>query len=166
MKQTKGSGPSYGYRVKPEQPVREPTRLNPASRRIRMGAIFALLIAVITGTFWGGDDHFPFGPFRMYSVANKTDGEIRVPALEVTTESGKRMEIDFEVMGLRRAEVEGQIDRFLADPTLLRHLVTSYERLHGDSEKLVELQLIERVTYLRAGRTYRTDDHVLVSWSR
>lgn len=131
-----------------------------------MGAILALLVAVVAGTFWGHDDHFPFGPFRMYSVANKTDGEIRVPALEVTTQSGKTMEMDFEVMGLRRAEIEGQIDRFLVDPALLRHLVTSYERLHDTAERIVELRLIERVNYLRDGRTIRTDDHLLVSWSR
>lgn len=165
IKKTKGSRSDYGGRMELEQ-VHEPIRLNATSRRIRMAAILVLLVVVVAGTFWGSDDHFPFGPFRMYSVANKTDGEIRVPALEVTTESGKRMELDFEVMGLRRAEIEGQVDRFLTDPTLLRHLVTSYERLHDSAERLVELRLIERVNYLRDGRTYRTDDHVLVSWSR
>lgn len=125
-----------------------------------------LLAAVVAGTFWGSDDHFPFGPFRMYSVANKTDGAIRVPALEATTISGLRMEMDFEETGLRRAEVEGQMDRLLDDPSLLRHLATSYERLHEDADPLSELRLIEEVNYLRDGEPYRTDRRVLATWSR
>ena len=131
-----------------------------------MAATIILLVVVVAGTFWGSDDHFPFGPFRMYSVANKTDGAIRVPALEATTTSGLRMEMDFEETGLRRAEVEGQIDRLLGDPSLLRHLATSYERLHEDADPLMELRLLEEINYLRDGEPYRTERRVLATWRR
>lgn len=129
------------------------------------GAVTLVLFSVVTaGTFWGEDDHFPFGPFRMYSVANRTDGAIKVPALEVTTESGAEMELDFEKTGLRRAEVEGQIDRFLQDPDLLGHLAGSYERLNDGAERIVEMRLVERINYLRDGKTYRTDERPLATW--
>ena len=139
--------------------------LNESSRRVRVIALVLLTAVVTIGTFWGQDDHFPFGPFRMYSVANKTNGEIRVPALEVTTASGRDLELDFEDTGMRRAEVEGQMDRLLADPSLLRHLVTGYERLHENDEELVELRLIEVTNYLRDGKTYRTERRPLLTWT-
>ena len=138
----------------------------PIGRGVRLGATMVLLVVVLAGTFWGSDDHFPFGPFRMYSVANKTDGAIRVPALEATTTSAQRMEIDFEETGLRRAEVEGQMDRLLADPSMLRHLATSYERLHEEADPLTELRLLEETNYLRDGEPYRTERRVLATWRR
>jgi hypothetical protein len=148
-------GSSFGPDVHP---------LTSTGRRVRVLAALFLVVAVTVGTFWGQDDHFPVGPFRMYSVANKTNGAIRVPALEATTASGTDLELNFEDTGLRRAEVEGQMDRFLADPSLLRHLATGYERLH-DSEELVEIRLVEDINYLRDGKTYRTERRPLVSWT-
>ena len=162
----------YGYPMKVDERAKDTTRsaettpLSTNGRLVRMGAIVLMLVALTMGTFWGDDDHFPFGPFRMYSVANKTDGEIRATALEGTTQSGKEVDINFADIGLRRAEVEGQVDRFLAHPPLLRYLVVAYEEFKGREDALTELRLIEHVNYLRDGRTYRTDEEVVARWSR
>ena len=110
------------------------------------------------GTFWGQDDHFPFGPFRMYSVANRTDGAIRAVAVEATTQSGATLEVDFEKTGLRRAEVEGLLDLFVEDPSLLRYVFATYEQSEGGDDPLVEVRLVERTNYLRDGKTHRTDE--------
>ena len=131
-----------------------------------MGALAAMMVALLMGTFWGDDDHFPFGPFRMYSVANKTDGVIRVPDLEATTESGLTIDVAFSDIGLRRAELEGQTDRFIADPSLMRHLVTAYERFGDGEHRIVEIRVVEESNYLRNGSVYKTEKQVVASWSR
>lgn len=102
----------------------------------------------------------------MYSVANKTDGEIRVSALEATTESGRNIDVSFSDIGLRRAELEGQADRFVADTSLMRHLVTAYERFSDTEDEITELRLVEEVNYLRKGSVYRTEKEIVATWSR
>lgn len=134
-------------------------------RRIRALAAGAVLVALLAGTFWGDDHHFPVGPFRMYSIANRPDGEIRANELEGVTVAGDRIELGFDSFGMRRAEVEGQVDRFTANPELLRYLVAAYEEIDPDGPNLIELRLVERVHYLRQGRVYRTERNVLAAWS-
>ena len=172
LKQTNGTRAGYGYRVELDERLRPAEQeegtspLSSLARRVRMGALAVTMVALLLGTFWGDDDHFPFGPFRMYSVANKTDGVIRVPALEATTESGLNIDVAFSDIGLRRAELEGQIDRFIADESLMRHLITAYDRFANADHEIVEFRVVEQANYLRDGSVYKTEEQVVATWSR
>lgn len=143
--------------------------MNGAQRFRRAAATVVVSGALLVGTFWGNDHHFPFGPFRMYSIANRLDGRIRSALVEVRIEGGSewvqaRTPAD---LGMKRAEIEGQLTRFVADPGLLRHLATAYERLAPEAGTVVEVRLRQETTRLRAGRPAGVVGvETLATWSR
>jgi hypothetical protein len=142
--------------------------LSSAGRRLRLGATAAAVVMLVIGTFWGQDDHFPFGPFRMYSIRNKLNGQIRGAIVEVVDAQGRTaaVEIRSDEFGLRRAEVEGQLDRFERDPSLLRHLARSYEQLNPATSVAV-LRLYNETTRLSNGQSVGTTSRTLVAeWRR
>jgi hypothetical protein len=140
--------------------------LSGRGRSIRMVATGGVLVALFAGTFFGNDDSFPFGPFRMYSVANKTSGLIRATELEGVTTAGRHLDIGFARFGLRRAEVEGQLERFIGEPADLELLVEAYETRNPDGPVLSELHLVEEVHRLERGRPVETTETRLATWTR
>ena len=125
-----------------------------------------MFAALLAGTFWGGDDHFPFGPFRMYAMTNKTDGRVSESVLQGRTVSGEFVRLGFDSFGLRRAELEGQIDRIEQHPELLRHVVTAYEHFFPDEPRLREVHLVEEIHDLEDGRVLRTEIKTVAVWRR
>lgn len=88
--------------------------------------------------------------------------------MEVVDAAGRAssVEIRSDQVGLRRAEIEGQLDRFERDPSLLRHLAYSYEELHP-GEQVAVLRLYQEVTRLANGRTVGPVTRTLVAeWRR
>jgi hypothetical protein len=142
--------------------------LSHAQRIRRAVATVAASVGLLAGTFCGNDHHFPFGPFRMYSVANRLDGRIRSAVVEVRTEGSDWLEARTPAdLGMKRAEIEGQMDRFVADPALLQHLGTAYERLNQDGTEVVAVRLLEEVTQLRNGRPAGSVEvSTLATWRR
>ena len=88
-------------------------------------AVGALLLL---GTFRGDDDDFPFGPFRMFSTRNNPDGIVRAARVEAVDTSGRRLVVPDAATGLRRAEIEGQIPRFIQNPSLLGEVARAHGR--------------------------------------
>ena len=60
-----------------------------------------------------------------------------IPIFLGTTETGEEIRITPSQVGLRRAEVLGQLRRVRAQPEFLRHYAEAYERLHPDAASLV-----------------------------
>jgi hypothetical protein len=126
--------------------------------------VFGLLVA---GSIWGDDDHFPFGPFRMYASTESPDGTTSWLWLEGVTDAGQRAELPFEAFGLRRAEVEGSLDRLTGDPALLGEVVATYERRNPEAPRLTELLVVRRSQVMRSGSPAGApSDEVVVSWRR
>ncbi len=147
--------------------VAAPVSLRGPARRRRLaaaGIVFGLLLA---GTAWGQDDHFPFGPFRMYATRQRLDGSTTWYHVQARTAAGKLVDVPGSAYGLRRAELEGQIPRFVAQPALLSELLEAYERRVPDGPELVEIHLVKSRQRLHAGRPVGdVTDKVLVTWSR
>ena len=131
-----------------------------------MVATVAVLVALFAGTFWGNDDSFPFGPFRMYSVANRTSGIITATRLDGVIGGGEREAIDFGRFGLRRAEVEGRVDWLLQDPQRLELLAEAFERMNPDGPHLTKLYLVEEAHQLERGRPVESSRTTLATWTR
>jgi hypothetical protein len=140
--------------------------LSKRGRAVRLVATTAVLVALLAGTFWGDDDSFPFGPFRMYSVANKTSGRITATRLDGVIGDGPRKEIDFGRFGLRRAEVEGRVDWLLRDPDRLELLAEAFENMDPDGPELTKLYLVEEVHQLEGGRPVDSSEETLAVWTR
>jgi hypothetical protein len=143
--------------------------LSAAARSRRMLVTAAVISLVVAGTFFGQDDHFPFGPHRMFSTRNELNGKVTSAQLSFTFADGavRPVVIDSHTVGLRRAEVEGLEDRFVANPHLLSHLADAYEKFHPAEPEVVAAQLMERTTDLEQGRPVgRPTSRVLATWGR
>lgn len=127
----------------------------------------ALVVSLLlAGTVWGQDDHFPFGPFRMYSTRNEPNGPVSKIIFRATTTSGDRLRLRSSSFGLRPAEVDGQIRRFRQGPGLVVHLVTAYERLNPDAPPLQEFEIVYGIHELENGRPTEYRETVIAAWTR
>ena len=136
------------------------------ARALRLAASFVLLAGLLWGTFWGLDDHFPFGPFRMYSTTDEVDGPIRSVALEGTDSDGETFSIPTSRFGLRRAEVDGQVERILQDPDFLEHFVEAYENFNPDAPRLVRLRIFHRIDVLENRQPVDQHEEEIAVWER
>jgi hypothetical protein len=138
-----------------------------AGKRIRAACTTAMFALVVVGTLFWGDDDFPFGPFRMYSTTTApTGGAVTITRFEGTTAAGEDIEIDTDQLGLRRAEVLGQVPRIRRAPSLLSSFARAYGSLHPDASPLVELRMIYGTYVLVGGRSARYFERELAAWSR
>lgn len=126
--------------------------LSAAGRRARAVATAAALVLLVLGALWGSDDSFPFGPMRMYATASRSTGRIAVPGLVGVKAGGEEITLYAGQLGLRGAELEGQLPRIRAHPELLGQLAAAFERGDPDRPDLVELRLTRRVRQVVDGR--------------
>ena len=141
--------------------------LSAAGRRVRVAVTLLLAVLTLAGTAVGQDDDFPFGPFRMYSTRDDPDGTVVSTRVEAVDATGRTRVVDERSTGLKRAEVEGQADRFRTEPALLGALARAHERLQPDEPRLVEVRVVERVYQLRDSRpTGRESERVVARWRR
>lgn len=148
-------------------PAAGPLRLPPSSRRVRLGAAALLIGLVLAGSAWGQDDAFPFGPFRMYATKQRLDGATSWYATEGVTVDGALVDIPTAQLGLRRAELEGQMDRLRSDPALIELLVAAYERCQPGVTPLAELRIVRHVQPVRDGVPHGDPiERTVVTWRR
>lgn len=122
----------------------------------------ALLLA---GTLWGQDEHFPFGPFRMYATSNPPDEPAPDTRIEGVDAAGTLVVLDQDNTGIRRAEIEGQQGRYVADPTRLRRVADAFAHRHPDAPALVEVRIVIRWYGIEGGRpTGKSSDETVARW--
>lgn len=132
------------------------------TRLLASGLVFALLLA---GTVWGQDDHFPFGPFRMYAGSNPPNDPAPDTRVEGVDRAGNLVSLGEKGTGIRRAEIEGQQSRYAADPARLREVATAFAVRHPGAPDLVEVRIVTRWHEIRAGRpTGRYTDETVARW--
>ena len=141
--------------------------LTAAGRLWRTAVALALAALVLAGTAVGQDDDFPFGPFRMYSTRDDPDGTVVSARVEAVDRRGAVRTVDERSTGLKRAEVEGQVRRFVADPELLGALSRAHDQLRPDEPAFAEVRVVERTTRLVDSRpTGPAAERVVVRWVR
>lgn len=145
--------------------VEPDTRLGARGRAVRLLAAATVLALLFVGTVWGQDSAFPVGPFRMYATRSGPDTVVKSTRVDGVNVAGHRIRIDDSETGLRRAEIEGQIDRFVADPSLLALIAASYARRNPDRLPLVRVEVVVRRFELRGGaQTGAYTDTVTAFW--
>jgi hypothetical protein len=122
---------------------------------------------LLAGTIVGTDDDFPFGPFKMYSTTDNLDAPVADTRVEAVDATGARRVLAEGDTGIRRAEIEGQLDRFAAEPALLSVVDRAYALRHPGAPALTEISVIVRWHELRGGRpTGGYHDETRVLWRR
>jgi hypothetical protein len=136
-------------------------------RLARVAATVLVVVLTLGGTFFGNDDEFPLGPFRMYSTRTEPTGSVNVVALRGRVEGrADELELSMASFGLRRAEVEGQLARIDRDPSLLAELVRAREAVRDDLPRLTELRLVNVQYVLEDGRRAGYRERILAEWRR
>ncbi|MBE1486854.1 hypothetical protein [Plantactinospora soyae] len=134
-------------------------------RSIRVGLTVLVGALVLGGTLWGQDDHFPFGPFRMYAGSNPPNDPAPDTRVEGVDTTGAVVGLGETSTGIRRAEIEGQQGRYAADPTLLRQVADAYAERNPEAPALVEVRIVIRWYGIREGRpTGTSTDETVVRW--
>lgn len=140
-------------------------QLTRRGRLVRLTVTAAGVLLLLAGTLVGTDDHFPFGPFRMFATTNKWSEPISIARAEVLDAVGARIELTEANSGVRRAEVEGQLDRFRAEPALLDGLADAYRAHNPGAPRPVSVAVVLRHHQIgRRGPTGGWTDEVVATW--
>ncbi|MDQ3751883.1 MAG: hypothetical protein M3333_03205 [Actinomycetota bacterium] len=121
------------------------------SRRLRVVATAVVVVALVAGSAAGQDDHFPFGPFRMYAVTTKPTGQTSSLRLEGVIGDAERRILRIAEVGMRRAELQTQLVFYGEE--ILPHLASGYRRLHPGKPPVEELRIVYVVHRLEGGAT-------------
>ncbi len=140
--------------------------LTPTGRGVRVVGLLVGLGLLLAGTAWGQDDHFPFGPFRMYSTADDPDGRVLSTYVQAVDEDGRVVDrVGERHVGLRRAEYEGQLDRVVERPEMLGDLADAFAQRHPDRPRWVEVTVVRTATQLVDGVPSGETTEVLARWT-
>jgi hypothetical protein len=140
--------------------------LSRAQKARRLVATAIIGGGLLVGTAWGTDDHFPFGPFRMYSIS--TRDRVTILKFRGVTEAGSRIEIPSVRFGMRRAELDGQRGRMEVDPSLdlMPYIAESYRRFNPNGPELRRLEMYQEIVLLDdSGRPVSTSEETVAEWT-
>jgi len=139
--------------------------LTTPGRAVRVLVTLVGGLLLLAGTVWGSDDHFPFGPFRMYAGVNPPDEPAPDTRVEGVDTTGAIVALTQRNTGIRRAEIEGQQGRYESDPGLLREVADAYTERNPGAPGLVEVRIVIRYWGIRDSRPTGTyTDETVVRW--
>lgn len=127
-------------------------------------ALTILTIAQINPT----NDWFPLGSLSQYSYGRPLDSPTRAVRIMATTHTGDeiRVPLNQQGVGIGRAEIEGQLDRILADPSMLEGIARAWGGLHPHRPAFTELRLERSTSYVENGvPTGEVDVEELTTWT-
>lgn len=132
---------------------RPPFRLSRRSLGWRLVVAGLGLLALVHGTLRDSDDFFPFGSMAQYASAHDLDGTTRSTYIDADTVSGERVRVPLNATGtgIGRAEVEGQLGKFIEDPALMQVIADAYRDLHPDRDQYTHMYLMRAIYQLRDG---------------
>jgi hypothetical protein len=135
---------------------------------VRLAVVLVVFVLLGLGSWRATDDAFPVGPFVMFAFTTPPDGEVRSAAVEAVDDAGRRapVELEPETVGLRRAEMEGQIGRVVEQPQLLGALAVAHQRLQPKAPQWQQVDLVEHRVQLHDGRVLSESTVTLASWHR
>jgi len=142
-------------------------QLSVRGRRIRVVATLIVGALLLAGTLWGTDDDFPFGPFRMYSTAPDPNGDARDTRVEGVDTDGRTVAITEGNSGIRRAEIEGQQQAYVDDPSRLGRVAAAYEEHSPGASPLRSVRIVVRWHSIEDARpTGQSYDEIVAEWTR
>lgn len=142
-----------------------PQRLGRGAVRRRSTATGAVLVLLLLGSWIGSDDDFPVGSFRMYAGRNPVDGVVdSTYLLARTAAAGALVRVPDDATGYRRAELEGQLEVFLADPDRLQDVAEAHAAHLPADPPYVEVRLMQRRYSLHDRRIVQVRDVRLATW--
>jgi hypothetical protein len=151
--------------VRPEDDIE---RIGPAGRFVRLAVVAAVVVLLAWGSWKADDDAFPVGPFVMFAFTTPPNGDVVSAGVEAVDAAGHRapVALEPEQVGIRRAEVEGEIPRIVAQPQLLGALARAHARLQPHAPAWDQVDLVQYHVHLHDGREAGRSTVVLATWRR
>jgi hypothetical protein len=133
----------------------------------RAAVTIAAIGALVCGSGWGTDDAFPAGPMVQYAFHIDPNGTISSNYIEAETTAGTRVRVRLssDGVGIPRGEIEGQLGRIIADPSLLQSIADAQRRRHPDEPQFVRLYLVVDVTHLHNRVPGAVTKETLATWA-
>jgi hypothetical protein len=140
--------------------------LTKRGRAVRVAVAAVGLALLLTGTLWGQDDDFPFGPFRMYATAPDPNADAPDTRVEGVDTSGRTVQLTEANSGLRRAEIEGQQQAYVNNPSRLRQVALAYAGKTPGALPLREVRIVIHWVDIEHSRPLGTShDQVIARWT-
>ncbi|MBV9488081.1 MAG: hypothetical protein JO246_18760 [Frankiaceae bacterium] len=133
-------------------------------RVVRVALVVVAAILLLSGTLWGGDDHFPFGPFHMYAGYYPPTGTITSTAIIGVNAEGHQSYVTQTQTGIPRGAIEGQLSDYIHDPRKLGGLASAYLRRFPHATPFVDLKLVQKRWQLDNRRVVGTSTVTLAEW--
>jgi hypothetical protein len=130
--------------------------------RIVLTAAAAALLTY--GTAAGSNDMFPFGPFTMYAGHYPPNGVITSNVLMAQTADGRDVIVGEADTGLTRAEMEGELHAFKADPDRLADLAQAFHRRHPLASPYIEVWIVQKRWQLHKRAVVGQSTVTLAEW--
>lgn len=103
----------------------------------------------------------------MYSTRDDPNGTVISTRVEAVDSTGATLVVSVGDTGLRRAEIEGQVDRFIQNPSLLADLSRAHHRLHPDEPRYQKVRIVVARYQLQDSRpSGEVTEQVLATWTR
>ncbi|MDI2132700.1 hypothetical protein [Yinghuangia seranimata] len=121
---------------------------------------------LVYGTATHNDDNFPFAPMSMFAFRTDPNGSIDAYYLEANTDSGARVKVPMtrNAAGMARAELEAQLGRIMADPSLLQSIADTQRRLQPGMPHYTRLYVMRERIVLKDGARDHKETQQLVDW--
>lgn len=135
-------------------PTATPDRLGRGALAWRLTAVIAALGLLVAAQLIDTDDYFPLGSLSQYGAPKDLDGTVRSVYLEARFpgESEPRtLGLSHGSTGVARGEIEGQLGRFVDDPSLLQAIADAHAELQPDRPQPEVLYLRRSVHRLQDG---------------
>lgn len=119
----------------------------------RLAVTAAVVTTVCLGTWVGNDDWWPFAPMSQYAFSVRNDGVINSLTMDARTVDGEvvRVPLSKEMIGIERAEIEGQAPRIIAHPELLQDIAVLHSRRLPREPAYAEIYLRNTSTQIGTG---------------
>ena len=132
----------------------ETIRLSIRSVMWRLVVVAASLIVLAFAQLTDTDDYFPLSRLSQYAYAPGSEGVVKSTHVQADTVEGERVRVPLNAtgVGIGRAEVEGQLNRIIDDPSLLQAIANAWANLHPDEPRYQRLFLLRDFYQLVDGR--------------
>ncbi len=143
-------------------------RLRPWGATWRLAVVAVALAVLVVGQVEDTNDLFPFGSLSQYATARDPDGTVRSVYVlaDTTAQEQVRVPLSATGVGVGRAEIENQLGRVVADPSLLQGLADAHAGLHPDEPRYTALYLMRDTSQLSRGRpTGEVSTEELARWT-
>jgi len=142
-------------------------RLSARGLVVRVVGTLTVLGILTYGQVADTNDLFPFGSLSQYATARDMNGTVQSTYLLADTDEAEGMFVssNMHVVGVGRAEIEGQLGRILDDPPIMQGFVDAYAELNPGKPPLRTVYLMRSTQHLVDGYVAGEREHSeLLRW--